>query len=480
MIAEGRVKKQRAQGTGFIAYAFIALLTSISLLASGPQAAAEEIVREVSLGDGVVDKFTLAPGHVLTIMTDQAVGDIVVGNSAVADVFPLTDTSVYIQGKQSGFTNIALYGPGKKLLGVVNVRVKLDFSELQTVINRTVPSASVSVANVNDRIRLSGEVRDNVDLKRVLEIARQYSPEPVINGIRVRSGQQVQLDVRILEVQRNAGRELGVDMTVTNGAGATPLTTTGGASEPFGTIVGNVLSVAGTQVDVVIRALEAKGLARRLANPQLITTSGVEANFVAGGEVPITRSSIDANGNSVAGTDYREYGVRLNFRPEVLDNGIIRLRVRPEVSSIDETYLAETGSTGFISRKADTTVSLRDGQSFAIAGLLDVSNTRSIEQLPWLGQVPILGALFRSTDFQKRETDLVILVTPRLVRPAAPDEPLRTPLDNTRSSNDVELFLYGMLEVDRKMLRAFREGEGVVGPYGHIINLEFEDGLIVK
>jgi pilus assembly protein CpaC len=125
-------------------------------------------------------------------------------------------------------------------------------------------------------------------------------------------------------------------------------------------------------------------------------------------------------------------------------------------------------------------VSLRDGQSFSIAGLLQTDNARNIEQLPWLGQLPVLGALFRSTEFQKSETDLVILVTPRLVSPVGPDTKLASPLDNTRSSNDVELFLYGMLEVDRPLLRKFREGEGVVGPYGHIIELDFDDAIINK
>lgn len=171
--------------------------------------------------------------------------------------------------------------------------------------------------------------------------------------------------------------------------------------------------------------------------------------------------------------------MRLNFLPTVLDDNLISLRISPEVSDID-TSLTVNGQPAFISRKAETTVSLRDGQSFAIAGLLQANNERSVEQVPWLGQVPVLGALFRSTAFQKRETDLVILVTPHLVRPAAPDEPLRSPLDDARSSDDIELFLLGMLEVDRQLLRRFAKGDGVIGPYGHMIDLEFEDGLIEK
>ncbi len=248
---------------------------------------------------------------------------------------------------------------------------------------------------------------------------------------------------------------------------------------PFGSFIGELLTVGGVEIDFLINALEGKGLARRLANPKLVTTSGVEANFVVGGEVPIGRTVIADNGSAASETAYREYGVKLNFVPTVLDDGLIRLRVTPEVSDVDFSNTVN-GNPSFFTRRADTTVSLRDGQSFSIAGLLQTDNARNIEQLPWLGQLPVLGALFRSTEFQKSETDLVILVTPRLVSPVGPDMKLASPLDNTRSSNDVELFLYGMLEVDRPLLRKFREGEGVVGPYGHIIELDFDDAIINK
>ena len=200
---------------------------------------------------------------------------------------------------------------------------------------------------------------------------------------------------------------------------------------------------------------------------------------MVGGEVPVSTAVIGENGAVATETDYREYGVRLNFRPVILDNNVISLRVTPEVSDVDFANTVN-GSPTFLTRKAETTVSLRDGQSFAIAGLLQVNNDRSVRQVPWLGQVPVLGALFRSADFQKRETDLVIVVTPRLVQPGTPNTPLVSPLDSARSSNDVELFMLGMLEVNRSMIRSFRNGEGIVGPYGHMIDLEFDDALVTK
>ncbi|MFD1341178.1 type II and III secretion system protein family protein [Litorisediminicola beolgyonensis] len=440
--------------------------------------------RSIVIDDGIVTKLELTPGYTLTLETSDSFADILIGNTDVVDVFPLTDNSLYLQAKTNGYTNVTLYSVDKQLLEVIDVRVRTDFDELRRSIQRAVPSAKVDILNVNNRIRVSGQVKNEVDRKRVLEIAQQYSEDPVVNAVRVTNAQQVELDVRILEVERNSGRELGVSLTAIekdtgNVTGRTSGNLPLGLGTPFGTAIGELLEISGFEIDFVINALEAKGLARRLANPKLVTTSGVEANFVVGGEVPISQAVISEAGIPVSETGYREYGVRLNFVPNVLDDGVISLRITPEVSDIDPS-ISVNGQPGFITRKAETTVSLRDGQSFAIAGLLQANNARSVEQVPWLGQLPILGALFRSSGFQKRETDLVILVTPRLVRPATPNEPLVSPLATTRSSNDVELFLLGMLEVDKQLLRRFAEGDGVVGPYGHIIDLDFEDGILVK
>ena len=456
-------------------YAFVVIV-----LLAGLSVSAQAQTHRISIDDGTISRIAMAAGFTQTVETDRPFADIVIGNTDVLDVFPLTASSLYIQAKNFGTTSIALYSADKRLLEVLEVKVKTDYSDLGEALQAAVPSSRVSVGNVNNRIRLSGKVKNNVDLRRVLDIAAQYSSEPVINAIRVDGAQQVELDVRIIEVERNSGRELGVELTGSNASGSNGFTT-GQAprAAPFGVAVGELLEISGFQIDFVINALEAKGLARRLANPKLVATSGREANFVVGGEVPISVSTESASGAVTTSTEYREFGVRLNFVPEVLDDELIRLRISPEVSDIDPS-IDVNGQPGFISRKAETTVSLRNGQSFAIAGLLQANNARSVDQVPWLGQVPVLGTLFKSTAFQKRETDLVILVTPRLVRPVAPGTPLVTPLDNTRSSNDLELFFLGMLEVDKKLLRRFRDGTGVVGPYGHMIDLEFDDGVIEK
>ncbi len=467
--------------------ATVCLLAGLSMPAS---LHAQE--RNITIGGGNVSHVTIAPGNTLTITTSRRFADLVVGNAAVADVVPLTERSLYIQGKGSGATNISIYDDSKNLLGVIDVRIRLDLNEMEAAIRAAVPSSKLRISNVNDRIRLSGMVKNSVDLARVLEIAQQYSSDPVLNQVRVADGQQVSLEVRIIEASRGAGRDLGIGFTGIDAGGRGIFTLAPrlhiGVNEdneitrelsgvstqngtPFGELIAKVLEISGWRIDLVINALEAKGLARRLAQPNLVTMSGTTASFHAGGEVPIT-TVVTLNGSTATEVTYRPYGVRLAFTPIVLDNGLVNLQIEPEVSELDRSVTVN-GNPGFISRKADATIELRDGQSFAMAGLLQSINASDVQQLPWLGQVPVLGALFRSTSYQKRESDLVIVVTPRIVRPASPDEKLRSPLDQTRPGNDVDIFLLGMLEVDKNMLRTFREGTGIIGPYGHVIDLDF-------
>ncbi|MBB4188511.1 pilus assembly protein CpaC [Sinorhizobium terangae] len=440
---------------------------------------------------GTVEHVTLAPNNTVTIRTGKSFGDLVIGSAELIDVVPLSDRSLFIRGKQIGATNISVYDDDKNLLGVIDIRVTSDFSEAAAAIRSAAPSARIRVFNSNDRIRLTGTVRDAVELQRVLEIAQSYSDQPVLNQLRVSDSQQVMLEVRVIEASRQTGRDLGIGWSGQGRNGIGKATTSQGISvdedgnlvrtledaagaatgmQPFGQLIAKVLEIAGGQIDVVINALEQKGLVRRLAQPNLIAMSGETASFHAGGEVPIQTTV--ANGATVATeTDYRPFGVRLTFTPVVLDSGLISLKIEPEVSELD-TSINVNGNPGFISRAAKTTVALRDGQSFAMAGLLQSINAKDVQQLPWVSQVPVIGALFRSTSFLKRESDLVIIVTPHIVRPSAPGEDLYTPLDQTRSSNDAELFALGLLEVDKDMLRRFRNGEGVKGPYGHRLDLD--------
>jgi len=245
---------------------------------------------------------------------------------------------------------------------------------------------------------------------------------------------------------------------------------------PFGFLVSRLVA-GSTSVDVLINALEQKGVARSLAEPNLVALSGDTASFLAGGEFPIPVPG--ALGQVTI--DYKRFGVGLAFTPTVLKDGLINLKIEPEVSQLDTSNPVQVAGISvppLIVRRASTTVELRDGQSFVIGGLLQNTSSTAQEQLPWIGDVPVLGALFRSTQYQKNETDLAIIVTPRLVRPARPGDMIKTPLDSTLPANDVDLFLMGKSEIPRETARL---AAGAALPInGHILDLPKRGGIIVS
>jgi pilus assembly protein CpaC len=378
---------------------------------------------------------------------------------------------------------VAIYDASDNLVGMINVEVGADTPDLADAIREAVPRANVRVESINGRTRLTGTVPDAIALRKILELAAQYG-DNVVNALRVTGGQQVMLEVRFVEADRNAGRELGISFAarragdnsgrgVSLGAVNPPQADQGNiynpllpsSNPPFGTLIANVLN-AGIQADILIQALEDKRLGRRLAEPNLIALSGDTASFFAGGEFPY---SLTRGRDDPPAVDFKRFGVQLNFTPTVLDNGLINLRLDPEVSEISS--FSREGQPILSTRRLSTVVDVRDGQSFAVAGLLRSIHTKNQQQLPWLGQLPIIGALFRSSAFREEETDLVIIVTPRLVQPTKPGRPLATPLDKTKGSNDVEFFLLGALEVDNKTIKKFQDGTGVIGPYGHVVDL---------
>jgi len=225
-------------------------------------------------------------------------------------------------------------------------------------------------------------------------------------------------------------------------------------------------------IDSLVTALETKGVLRRLAEPNLMALSGDAARFLAGGEFPVPIPTTSTGGFPTISIEYKKFGVELAFVPTVLSRGVINLRVEPSVSELDFANAVTIGGTtipALSTRNARTTVELRDGQSFAIAGLLQTRNRQDVSQVPWIGSVPVLGTLFRSSSYQQQETDLVIIVTPRLVAPAVPGQTLASPLDSRLPANDVDFFLNGQMEVKKRYNDYVNSGGDVKGPYGHII-----------
>jgi pilus assembly protein CpaC len=450
------------------------------LLMAAPAWAADQVI-DISNGQRT-GKLMIAVGKSETVLVSESFQDVVIGNPEIADMAPLTDRSLYVLGVAIGTTNLALYDSAGDLIAVIDIEVTYDVSGLREALNAALPAAQIRIRTIGGRIMLQGMVPDAVVVDRAMAIARDFAGDHVTNALTVASPQQVMLEVRIIEASRNLGRDLGVNWSIAAhgvrfstfrpfpGAPVAPLAQGG---TPFGSILADFLA-GGARVDVLIQALEEKGIARRLAEPNLIALSGQPARFHAGGEFPVTTTTIEEGDDGSITTrpevQFKKFGVLLGFTPTVLADGIINLKIEPEVSDVDFS-LAVQGNPGLRTRTASTMVELRDGQSLAMAGLLQTSHSRNVDQVPWLGDVPVLGALFRSSGFQRSETELVVIVTPRLVVPVPPGVALATPLDNLAPSNDPELVLLGKLEVSKEYLHLMETGGAVKGPFGHMLDL---------
>ncbi|MBS0537134.1 MAG: type II and III secretion system protein family protein [Proteobacteria bacterium] len=405
------------------------------------------------------------------VRTSAGFVNISVGDPEIADVNPLTDHSLSILGKKIGTTRVTIYDEQKRLVGIYDVEVTYDVSRLVNELRRRFPHSRLHASAVNGRIMLGGEVPDATTLDQAVTIARQFGPD-IINAVSVMSPQQVMLEVRFIEISRTAGRELGFqwnrfgEHSVANigsrqPASNLPITApTSSGQIPAGEVAAGVLSggspfgfmlarmvANGVTTDVMINALEQKGVARSLAEPNLVALSGDTASFLAGGEYPIPV----AGSLGQVTVDYKKYGVGLAFTPTVLSHGLINMKIEPEVSAIDTTHTVSVAYgvsvPALTVRRASTTIELRDGQSFVIGGLLQNNGQNQLEQLPWLGTVPVLGALFSSKSYQRNETDLAIIVTPHIVRPARPGDLIKAPTDDARPPNDVDYFLMGKTEL---------------------------------
>jgi pilus assembly protein CpaC len=423
---------------------------------------------------------------------------VLVGSDAIADVRPMTNHTLYVQGKKVGTTNVSVFDKSMQLVEVIDLDVTYDTAHLQREIRASIGSNSIRVSANNGQIVLSGMARDAVAADRAVSLAKALAPATVVNAMSVAPSQEVMLKVQFLEASRSAERSLGVNWYGTNSNGSrgastgagVPLVSPGGSATggisiiksagalvsgdtPYGVVLANLVN-GGTNIDVMISALESKGLIRRLAEPNLVAISGDTAKFLAGGEFPVPILA----GTGVGATpsiEFKKFGVSLAFNPTVLSDGLINLRIAPEVSEIDPTAgvtIQGTDVPGLVTRNAQTTVELRDGQSFAIAGLFQDKGSRNVSQLPWIGSVPVLGALFRSASFQKNETDLVIIVTPHLVRPGSPMDHLATPFDKSLPTNDADFFINGQLEIPKRYTDYVTSGGDVHGPYGDIIPVE--------
>jgi pilus assembly protein CpaC len=448
-------------------------------LDAGPASAQPQVI-VVSGQDKHAGEFIIPLNKSQVLRLDVSLKDLLVGNAEIADVLALTDRSVYVLGKSVGSTSLTLYGANKQLIAVLDLVVSYDVDGLKAKLFEVMPEEDIAVRVAGGSLMLSGVVSGASRLSQAMEIASRYAGGAgnITNLMSVQGSQQVMLQVRFAEVNRGFSRDIDFNFNILDD----DFFFISGNLVPDPNAFGNAGTVdanlgGGTSMSLFFDALEGKGHARTLAEPNLTALSGDTANFLAGGEFPIPVPQEDG----VITVEFKEFGISLAFTPTVLDDGLFNLSVSLEESAIDRTQ-APAQVEGFIvpglvTRRADTTVEVRDGQSFAIAGLLRNDFADTISQFPGLGDLPVLGALFRSTGFARQETELVILVTPRLVQPS-PAGTLTTPADNFIPPTDTDLFLFGRMEapgsgmgsgVTNASAIETQAAGGIDGAYGHIV-----------
>ena len=404
------------------------------------------------------------------VTADERIDRAMIGNAEIADVLPISDRSVYVLGKSMGTTSLTLYNSANRVIAIIDISVGPDVDGVRGQISSLMPGQNIDVGLSSGYLVLSGMVDDVAYADRASRIASAFAGENVVNLIGLGSSQQVMLEVRFAEVNRQIGNTLGVSgfgisndgdfgSAIGEGAGLIPggdgsaLLQLDSITDAFG-VFGALFELGDISIEAYLDTLERNGLSRTLAEPTLVALSGETASFLAGGEFPVPVAQAGgSDGDAVITVLFKPFGVSLGFTPTVLGDGVINLIVEPEVSSIDPAAsVTINGLTvpGLQTRRARTTLELRDGESFAIAGLLRDETQATTRQLPLLGSLPIIGSLFRSSSYQKGETELLIVVTPRLVQPIRPDQ-VRLPTDRVAAPHPADVLLNGDVYQPREL-----------------------------
>lgn len=393
--------------------------------------------------------------------------DVLVSGPKKLDAVVRTARTIYLMGLEVGQTNVFFFDADGRQILSLDVAVERDTTLLKQTLQRLIPNANIDVEAMNDNVILTGTVSSAQQSRMAVDIAARFVAPingptnsdhdgvlRVINALSIAGKDQVMLKVTVVEMQRTVLKQLGVDLNAAFSVGATALSFA--TVNPF-TLANGVLSntnlaaqhtSGGTTVGGIIRAMERDGLLRTLAEPTLTAVSGETANFLAGGEFPIPVAS-DDNGITI---EFKPFGVGLGFTPIVLSEGRINLKVSTEVSELTtDGFSLGTGSTtasltipGLRVRRASTTVELPSGGSLVMAGLIQDEHKQQLNGVPGIKDVPILGTLFRSRDYQNEETELAIIITPYIVKPVARDK-LVTPDHRLNIATDHQAYLFGWL-----------------------------------
>ena len=419
--------------------------------ASAPALAAPTAARPV-------ETLNVSKGTGTLVRLSEPMSDVFVANENVADVQVRSPTQLYVFGKDSGETTIYATSKGGRVVYATNVRVAQNLANINEVLRTAMPDSNITVTTVGQLAVINGTVASPEDAGQAQSLVTTLlNPGKKegdlldivpVNRLKTATPLQVTLKVRIAEINRSLLKSMGVNLLSRDTTGGflfgigrgNPGTISGNTAtfniSSSGTTLGAAGHLLGLDILSTLDIAANDGVASILAEPNLTALSGETASFLAGGEFPIPVSQ----GNNAVTIEYKQYGVGLAFTPIVLGDGRISMRVRPEVSQLDAangiTVPGNFRIPALVTRRAETTVELGSGQSFMIAGLLQNTGQNSVDKAPVLGDLPILGALFRSTKFQRSETELVVIVTPYLVRPVSTQ--MATPVDGYRNPNDLE------------------------------------------
>lgn len=447
-------------------------------------------------GDGPVSRsldLPLSKAAVVHLPVDVA--DVLVTNPDIVDAVVRTPRRAYLMGMGIGQTNAFFFDADGQLILDLDLRVERDLSPLQGALERFLPNARVQAEAMNDHIVLSGSVPSAADADAAMRIAQRWvdDPENILSMVSIQAREQVMLKVRIVEMRRTIVRQLGVNLTAAGNSGELGFQI---ETDPEFSRVGRFLGGAGalldwtsgnqtgiTDVSTLLQAMERVGLVRTLAEPNLTAITGESANFLAGGEFPVPVGR-DRDGNVMI--EYKPFGVGLGFTPVVLSEGRISLRISTEVSELttqgalnaqESSVVDEDGNViGTVPgltipalnvNRAETTVELPSGGSMVLAGLIQEETRQNLDGVPGVRNLPVLGSLFRSRDFENQETELVVLVTPYLVDPANPNQ-LSTPADGYRTPHEATAFLFNRINQVYSVPGADTGDQGWNGPVGYL------------
>jgi pilus assembly protein CpaC len=455
----------------------IAILIAALAAVATPSFAREPATRVINVathGAAAAQHITLGLDKAALVQLDADARDVLVSNPAIVDAVVRSPRRIFLLAQKTGQTNAFFFDAAGHQILSIDIRVERDVTDLSTMIHSDLPTSNIHIAALNDNVVLTGTVENAGDSNRAADLAARFVGDPlkVANLLKINTNEQVMLKVRIAEVQRSIAKQFGVNLTGAVTAAGVPLLLS--SVNPYG-LAGQALSAAsGAQAGSIgtnalapkpnnlqasLNALEQVGLVHTLAEPNLTAVSGETARFLAGGEFPVP-SGRDTSGN--VSIVFKQFGVGLSFTPVVMSPNRISLQISTEVSELTNTGAftlvggTTTGSNGQAEtaanltipalnvRRAQTTIEVPSGGSFSIAGLLQHTTKQTLDQFPGLGDMPVLGALFRSRDFQNDQTELVVLATAYLVKPGA-ERDFAMPTDGFNPAADGETMLMGRL-----------------------------------